>query len=222
MRERRAGLTLIELVVALAIAAVVFATVFLLYRVTAGAALRQNDRAAAFAPEAAFAELRRDAAGLVPPGLDDACEFTLENEALPDGHRTAKLTFCTWRSLPGERDLFWSSAGHVEWRLEGAGTATAALVRIHAPLVGPQATAPVTNVLMAGVASFRAALLYAGTWNDRWPGGGDSNAVPSALRIEIVPSLPAGRATNWTTDLLIPAGLAFTSGFERVAGPGGR
>ena len=105
---------------------------------------------------------------------------------------------------------------------EMAAETTAALLRVSAPLVGPLAAAPVTNVLMTGVASFRAAVFLGGEWNDRWPAGGDSNAVPSALRIEIVPAAPAGRATNWTTDLLIPAGLTFTSSFERVEGPGRR
>jgi len=217
VRGSRAGLTLIELVVALAIATVVFATVFLLYRVTAGAALRQKDRTAAFAPAAAFDELRRDAAGLVPGNLDDRCAVKLEFADLDGGRRASRAMFCTWRVAPGERDAFWSTAQAVEWRLEGAGTPAAALCRISAPLTGPKAATPETNVLMTGIGSFRLQFLYRDTWHERWPMNDDTNALPSALRVEIVPATATTRATNWTTDFLIPVGLTFTSSFQRAA-----
>lgn len=209
----RRGLTLIEVVVALAIASVIFSAVFLLYRTTAATALRQHEReAVAFAPAAAFAALRDDVRALIPSRFATNNRLELATTLLPSGDPASRLVFAAWQLDPTNRGSLWNEALRVEWSIHGAGTPTAALARVASGLTGPAGRFDATNVLLERVASFQVLLHDGSNWMAKWPPADGTARLlePQSVRISLGMRTDGG-ATNWSTDYWIPTGLVVTS-----------
>lgn len=216
------GMTLLEVLVALAIASIVFASVFLLFRTTAATAVRQRDREqTTYAPAELVAAMQADIAGLMPDGLDEDCKLTLKTGKADGDRESSELSCCIWRSDGPLNDEFQTGAERISWRLEAGGTRQARIARTASVLAGPRSTVSATNYYLPGAGLFRLRLHDGREWRDAWPppGSDEKNRPrPAALRIEL--ALQGDLAvTNWTTDFLVPIGLRATSRVERLSAP---
>lgn len=211
----RRGMTLFEVLIALAIASVVFAAVFLIYRAATATALHQREgERVVFAPAVALDAIQTDIAGLVPGTLDQACTLKLATDSKSAAPRS-EITLCSWRTIT--RDEPWTTTEKIIWRIEGDPGRTR-LARIAVPLAGPRSATPATNYFLPGIAAFRLLLNDGKVWHDNWPPDSDSrkNAQPRSLRIELAMD-SASRGAAWTTDYAIPLGSFVTSTIPREA-----
>lgn len=219
----RRGMTLLEVLVALAIASVVFAAVFLVYRTAAATAIRQRDNEqTVFAPGGTFAALQRDISHLVPDGIDEQCALKLAAQEDTAAGELSELSLCCWQPDAAIREGMWAAAETVAWRVEKPGTRDARLARTSAAATGPGRTVVVTNYFLPGIARFQLQLHDGNAWLDAWPpelAAGQKAVRPRTLRIALALRDGAGTA-NWTTDCIVPIGLVFTSRLERLAQPG--
>ena len=216
-------MTLLEVLVALAIASIVFSAVFLIYRTTAATAIRQREHdRTAFAPAETFAALQQDIGGLVPGGLDDDCGLNLKTTAAKDGAKLSEISFCTWRADTAHSDGMWADAEKITWRIENAGRPNdARLTRTSTGLTGPRSAATVTNEFLRGIAEFRLRLHDGTQWRDDWPpedSAESTNARPRTLRMELALH-ETGGTKNWSTDFIVPIGLTATSRIQRISAP---
>lgn len=216
-------MTLLEVLVALAIASVVFGAVFLVYRTAAATAIRQRDNErSTFAPGATFAALQRDIGQLVPDGIDEQCVLKLVAQNDATAERLSELSFCCWQPDAAVREGMWATAETVAWRVEKPGTRDARLARTSAAATGPGRTVVTTNYFLPGIAQFHLQLHDGTAWLDTWPPeqeAGEKAVRPRTLRIALALRDGAG-TTNWTTDCIVPIGLVITSRLERLAQPG--
>ena len=218
----RRGMTLIEVLVALAIASVVFATVFLIYRTTAVTALRQQLRdQTSFAPAAALAALQQDISGLVPDGLESNRALKLATAIAKNGAKSSELSLCAWHTDAAQKETMWAGASKIVWRVENPGERGSRLARVSSELTGPGSASSATNFFLPGIANFRLQLHDGQSWQEGWPlqnSAPEKPTPPQTLRVEI--SLQGGTGTtNWSTDFVIPLGLVATSRTERAATP---
>ena len=217
----RRGLTLIEVLVALDIASIVFATVFLLYRTTASAALRQHDRERSiYAPVPALAALRDDLRAMIPTQVDPSNRLRLITTALPGNVTASRLTFLAWQPDATNRNSIWHDVVRVEWTVWGADAPTASLVRIASAVHGPAGRLESTNVLLRDVRTFGVALYDGETWQAKWPAQeGGEPVEPQSVRITLARG--DGESATVTTDYPLPTGLVITSSTPRAANVGG-
>lgn len=211
----RRGMTLIEVVVALAIASVVFTAVFLIYRAATTTAIHQREgERVSFAPAEVFNMLQADIAGLIPASLDEGCAVKLGSSD-KTGAACSELTFCAWRAV--SRNTPWNAAEKISWRVEGDAGRTL-LVRTAVALAGPGSAVTTTNSFLPGIASFRLQLHDGTEWRAAWPPDGQDakEARPRSLRVEIALDEQSKNA-GWSTDFAIPTGLTVTSSVPRTA-----
>ncbi len=218
-------MTLIEVVVALAIASIVFATVFLIYRTTAATAVRQRENGrTAFAPAETFAALQRDIASLIPAGVETNYELKLAAQTAPDSGALSEISFCAWQVDASMKDGTWADAERILWRVENPGTPGARLARVFSALTGPKATTAATNFFLPGIAGFHLQLHDGRQWLDAWPPSKtDPNKIanPNSMRVQIF-LRDGATVTNWSTDFIVPAGLVATSRVTRISAQSGR
>lgn len=218
----RRGLTLIEVLVALAIASIVFGVVFLLYRTAASTALRQNDRERSlYAPVPALAALRDDLRAMVPSQIDPSNRFHLATTKLAENRAASRLNFLFWQPDPTNRNSIWNDALHVEWTVWGADTPTASLVRITSRLTGPAGRFDTTNVWMTDVRDFSVQVYDGEKWQTTWPPEGDSSKQPEPVSARITLEHGDGATPRIATDYPLPTGLVITSSTPRAANVGG-
>ena len=213
-------MTLIEVLVALAIASVVFASVFLIYRTAAATALRQHENEkTTFAPAAAFAALQQDVASLLPDGLDTNISLKLETKTASAAGPLSEISFAAWRAETAAKDGMWADAEKVLWRVENPGAREARLVRISSVLTGPRSSVTETNGFLTGIANFHLQFHDGSDWTDAWPPPQTDDKKkngPKSLRVEIALN-EGGGVTNWSTDFLVPISLFTTSRVERAS-----
>jgi len=215
-------MTLLEVLVALAIASIVFASVFLIYRTAAASAIRQREHErTAFAPAEALAELQRDISNLMPDGLDENCTLKLTTKDDKEFGLLSEISFCCWQADAASGEGLRADAERVAWRVEQPGTRSACIARVASRAAGPEAATAITNRFLTGIARFHLQLHDGNDWLDAWPPPkqeGEKKAVrPQTLRVELAME---GGATNWTTDFIVPIGMVFTSRVERLSLPG--
>lgn len=220
------GFTLVELMLALSIAAVLLGLVFSLYFTVSRTVDGQRDRrAGATAMMYALDRLARDLTSALPvPGHREG-GFLLETEDSARGP-ISRVVFCTTRALPSytgeaqdlldeerdprdQRDTRWFEIVEVAYWLEYAPRERGRLMRTERPLVGPEALEPArTNVLAVGVDQFHVRVRPENEWVDAWEiKADDEEAVwPRAARIDLVPDDRARGARPQTVDVLIPTG----------------
>lgn len=218
----RRGLTLIEVLVALAIASIVFGIVFLLYRTAATTALRQNARErSTYAPVPALSALRDDLRAMVPAQLDPSNRLRLATTALAGDQASAKLTFLAWQPDPTNRNSIWHDTLRVEWTVWGADTRTASLVRTTTGLVGPAGRFDTTNIWLTTVRNFGVQLHDGEKWQQNWPPPGDSSKQPEPQTVRIRLDYGDETAATLSTEYPLPTGLVVTSATPRAANVGG-
>lgn len=218
MRDVRAtssssGFTLVEVILAVSIAALVLASLFALYFATSQSVDAQSERRAGGASMSrAMDRLTRDLSNALPvPGYDEGGFALTKGE--PEHGDGSVLRFCTARRtdpFDGDtRALRWFEIIEVDYRLERAPRERGKLVRTERPLVGPGAISPPsTNVLAVGVDGFEVQIRQGAEWVDEWVVelGDDQAEWPRAARIQLIPDARARDARPYAVDVLIPTG----------------
>lgn len=204
----RKAYTLIEILLALTIAALTALLIFSLYHITARMlGDRENRLDGETAAVRALERLSRDLAGSLHAEMYDACAFDLSVAGHPVP-ASSLVSFCTTvRTDPQNEDLRWYEVHHVTYHLDESKRNGYRLVRVHQPLVGPGALSPpVTNTLAERIGKFEIAILHNEEWATQWRAE-DKASWPRAARI-VMESVPQRRETRYfQTEVLIPAGL---------------
>ncbi len=213
--SRRPGFTLIELILAMAIASLVVTLIFSTYHtVTVTLQGQQDRRRGADKAADAVRQIERDLTCAFAPKSDAACAFELQKGTTP---AAARLSFCTAVMPANETDLRWFELRRVVYGIGADAENAPVLFRAEQPLAGPGAFAPpVTNALATGVESFRVSVYDGAEWSEEWSSAGSS--CPRAARIELTARHGSGTNT-FQTEVLIPAGNPVTSSVSRAGVP---
>lgn len=215
VRAGRSGMTLIELLLAVAIAVLVLGVVLSAYHmVSVTLAGQQARRRGPDAAARAVEQLSRDlqCVSVVPAG--DLGAFTASPDSGP-AKKDTDLAFCTAVVPPGEGDLRWSHLERVRYHAVDVPGAGLTLLREHRPLAGPDAfLPPQTNVVAEGLAGFRVTVYDGAAWQGRWPPD-RGPTCPAAARIEVALGTESGERM-FRTEVLIPAGQVVTSSLVRA------
>lgn len=224
--RKSSGFTLIELMLALAVAVVLLGLIFSLYLTLSRAVDDQHARRAGGAAMIhALDRLTRDLTSALPvPGHDEG-GFMLETQDAARGP-SSRITFCTTRptgfrneseqdasaerEVSGmERDGRWFDVVEVAYWLDYTPRERGRLIRTERPLLGPDALEPArTNVLVTGVDGFHVRVRRKDEWVDAWELDLEDEDAgwPSAARITIEPDDQAKGARPYNQDVLIPTG----------------
>jgi type II secretory pathway component PulJ len=207
-------MTLIELILAIAIASLVITLVFSLYHTVSVTMQAQEERRrGADAAADAVQQIARDLACAFAPKSDEACKFALKKDS--NGIPASQLSFCSAVMPEGETDLRWFEIHRVAYRVGIDAKMASVLFRENQPLVGPGAFEPLgTNALAGNVESFHVSVHDGLGWKDEWASTGDA-PCPRAARIEVTARYGSGVKT-FQTEVLIPAGNSISSTVTRT------
>ena len=202
------GATLVELLVALGIGALIIGVVILahhsLTRNAAGQLDRLNMEEAAHRTIDAF---REDLLQLFVTTASPDCGITLENSAT----NLVLLGFCRWERLTDRDALFTNRLERVEFQ-PVTGTNRYAWVQVRRALTGPDAAKPSVTNRLDGIWPRVLVHLHDGSrWQTNW--SATTDARPRAARITL---LDATHQPAYETMLVIPSGLAVTSTILRA------
>ncbi|MBU0678382.1 MAG: GspJ family type II secretion system protein [Verrucomicrobia bacterium] len=209
--DSRLGYTLIETILAVAIAALIVLLIFSLYyavtHTLSGQQSRKNDRNSAVR---ALEQISEDLTSAYPPSNEAGCEFVLD----PGQEAGALLSFCVARREVGVADLEWSEIHRVQYVLDTEGN-SGRLLRLVRPTGGPASTLPpVTNILASGVTDLSFSASDGAAWFETWPVS-EEGGLPKAMRLRLAAGSDA--AETFETDVLIPAAQVISSETVRVS-----
>ncbi|MEI8120691.1 MAG: type II secretion system protein GspJ [bacterium] len=202
------GMTLIELIVALGVATLVFMSSVSVYLVVTASLRRQQDKTHS-AAASALDQLRHDLASCAQSISSNRPAFEVECPA----HETnvpglASLAFSTGRIPSPEDDFSRLEIERVHYGVvpappgEGDG---GTLIRETMTLWGPNAFAPaVSNPVMQGVTAFDVSVLPDSLWTNTWKST-TRTLFPRAVRIRM-DWRTAVTSETATVDVFIPAG----------------
>lgn len=188
----RGGMTMVELLLALAIGVLVVALVGSLYHTVF--TTRNHQRASGaglFAARAALRGMGRDiAAACVPAAQPDAAFHLTRGKKTGDPIWT--LAFCM-PDLAAQGDADWYELQRVTYRYFEEGVQEARLTRHTQPLVGPGTeTPPATNLLLRGSFKLQIQAWEEGQLYDEWPPQEDAAPMPQAMHATLEwPDTPA-------------------------------
>lgn len=207
---RRTGFTLVELLVALALAVVVTVLILATLAITQRTRRSQADRVACRAlTDRALGQLARDLERAFVFPKNDTTAFELARGAAAS-NAVLELAFASVAPLPGESDLRWAEVARVAYRLTATDATHFELTCTRRPLVGPAALQPpATNAVIPNLENFDVLLFDGKVWQDHWTGSGTStNGAPRAARL----TLAAQRGDTHhavTAEIIIPIGQKF-------------
>lgn len=204
-QNRPKGMTLIELLIAMAIAVLLAGLVFSVYRTVLNTIRTQTLWRDSLSPAvAALDALNRDfTCSLIPLGLTNA-PFVLDTET--NGLTAVRLCFATAETASsGDRKDY--DIVHVQYLLRSAsGPSGYSLVRQCWPLRAPSGDAgsPGEEVVVKDLDRFQIELFDGNQWTNRW-GTESAESIPEAARVRISFSDEAGTRIL-ESEILIPAG----------------
>jgi prepilin-type N-terminal cleavage/methylation domain-containing protein len=210
--QPRTGMTLIELLLAIAIAGLIVTIAFSTYHAvdrTRRAQAERLDRGGLAA--AALRALSHDLACAFSGADPLATRFTLT----PPDPTPADfaLSFCCAYLPDGETDLAWHGLERVSYRLADHFSDGMELRRESRELSGPGALITITNRLADGITLLQIALFDGAAWTNGWAGGG-ATPLPRAARIKLAWREQTG-ARSLDTEVFIPAGNSVATRIER-------
>lgn len=210
---RRRAFTLVELLIAMVIAAIILIVLYATYHTVSSALQGQKNREqTSHAIYSAMQQLRDDLTRTFLPAADPACLFTLRpgtNDA------TISLSFCRSAMTEDASKFLWSEVEHVTYETRKNQDGTMTLWYGYQPLSGPAAfQPPQTNVLIEKISAMRIEIFDGLVWQPQWPIAQDSK--PMAARITMDAAVGAN-SKKWQTDVFIPAGNTFTTSYQRAA-----
>lgn len=207
---RRAGFTLVELLVALALAVMVTALILSTLAITYRTRRSQAERVACrVLAEGALGQLARDLERTFLFPKTDPTAFALARGAAAS-NAVFELAFARVAPMPGEDDLRWAEVARVVYRLTETDATHCELTCSSQALAGPAALQPpVTNAVFAKLTSCDVLLFDGKEWKDSWVGKGTStNGAPRAARVTV--TAERGRARHVATaEIIIPVGQKF-------------
>ncbi len=225
---RRNAFTLPEVLLAVAIAAVLLGVLFSFYwgiarAVTHQEARRRGGEALAMALDGVVRDLQ---GALLAPGYVQG-GLQLRPPAAATG-ASSVLELCTTRSGGGPglgQDARWYEVIQVRYEVvPTADSPSGTLLRVEQALAGPDAlNEPVTNRLFTGVAQFEVDFRHAvNDWTNEWAIAADDEnpAWPQAARVRIQPERAVRGVGPTATETLVPVGWTFTNGVPHVRQPG--
>jgi len=204
----RRGATLVEVLVALGIGALILGVIFLAYHTLSQNASRQLGRINT-SDDAHYTidELRGDLLQLFATDAESGCEIELENSATD----LIRLAFCRWENSTGKEPLMTNRLTRVTFQRD-SGKDSPRWVRIHQALTGPDAERPpATNRLEGAWPRLMVHLHDGDSWKTNWTGATD--ARPRAARILL---LDEQMKPAHETMVIIPSGLSVTSTILRT------
>ncbi|HMO51394.1 MAG TPA: hypothetical protein PKA21_09720 [Kiritimatiellia bacterium] len=211
-RGARSGATLVELLVALGIGALVIVVVVMAHQ----ALTRETSVQSARLAERDLAEhtlrlLRDDLQGLFHPPGDADAGIALENTAT----NLVQLSFVRWERRPHGEPMRTNRLERVRYAFVAEGDQRR-LVTVVEPLLGPDAGSPRTNWPGATWPRLTVHLHDGSSWQTNWTA--DSKTTPLAARVRLWGDHPTQAVHE--AFIVIPAGLTVTSRIVR-AGAGG-
>lgn len=211
--SRPPGWTLIELLLAIAIGALVITLLFSAYHTLMTALERRAGSGSTAAEAAAVLDaIVDDLSRIVPPDQDEDCGLRLSRDKTRD--MVENLALCAAQPGDEQIDPRWFDVTVIEYRLEQRAIGHT-LLRLARPDVGPGSEdPPVTNVLHHQVAHLDIRLFHEGEWVDAWDSE-DEDALPRAARIEIALENAAGQAETLATEVFLPVGAVIEPTLQR-------
>ena len=182
------GMTLIEILVAISISALILGVALSVYVTVASSLRRQNDPRWDSAT-AALSELRHDLVSCVPASFSNTPAFQVDQTEGND-HGISTLSFCVGDLGENQEDFSRLEIRRNFYSLQSGDSATnQALVRETVTLWGAEALgAPSSNELLSAVARFDVAVLDGDIWTNRWQSK-PNHLLPRAARVRL----------DWTT-----------------------
>lgn len=203
---QRAGVTLLELLLAIAITLLLSILLYSVYHTISQTRRSQTDYHRQFDPVGfALVTLNDDLTATFFFKDDDACALELE-VAPVDGKEFSSLRFCTKTPAAFSSDPSWAQTLRTTYRVASRpGEGDPALVREQEPLVGPTGgiQGPSTNQLVDGVSRFVAEIYDGENWVTTWPPAEETDRNPVAARITLQTT---ALEDPILTEVYIPAG----------------
>lgn len=203
----RAGFTLIEVLLAVAIAAVVAALAWSLLSSTTRAVERETLQARGPAAAAqAVEQMREDLTRLFLPAGDSACALGLR----ANGSEPFRLEFCAMDAVGQTSELVWAESRRIEYVVVPTDGGVEALLRITERMAGDVGRE--TNVVLRPCAAARVELSNGSEWFAQWPAP-EGESIPRLARISLQAHReePAAAAEFW-----LPVGHSITSRLLRA------
>lgn len=212
-KAQRAGFTLVELLLALVLGAVVAAVLaFLVHGLLAAGEGQSRRLQGTFAARAALRAMSRELACAFPPPVTDLVPLQLATSTEP-GQPDVWLSF--YAPVPAEpRSGNFYDIEQVSYAVQADGQGTRELLRVSAPCSGPRTNAPVTNLLLRGRFTLAVEALANGAALLEWPppiSGDERPGLPTSVRLSI--SLPDEDPIR--TEVLVQAAVGIRSPVER-------
>lgn len=198
-------MTLIELMVALAVATLVFGSAVSVYLVVSRS-LHHSLEGSRNNAYAVLEQLRHDLVASAQSVSTNMQAFVLDCPA----HETntpglAKLAFTVGRIPAQDTDFSRLEIGRVQYGVIPSGTAGLRLMRETMTLWGPEAMGPaVSNAVMEGVVGFDVSALAEGGWTNVWRSSART-LFPRAVRIRL-DWLAGATSETAVVEIFIPAG----------------
>ena len=208
---RNRGFTFVELLLALAIGALIAGVLAALVHGIASSGVRQEQRLQG--PGSARATLRfmaREIACAFPPPVKNLPPLTLMTSTEP-GKPAVTLSF--YASVPADAPPPLNyDLEHITYELQAAASGRQQLQRISAACSGPGTNSPVTNLLLEGRFTLAIEAVTNGTGRTEWP---PANAAEPGLPAAVRLTLQAPDAAVVQTEALIQSGQVIVSPVER-------
>lgn len=209
-RNARRGWSLVELVLASAIAVVLGLIVLTVFRTVA--MVRETQQGISVGEAARYAasiQLVDDVTNCFKAEIDDST-FLLREGAAVAGmrERPSRLQLSTYVRMPGEPDPEWHMPVEVIWQVREE-KQEALLERVERPLSGPDVDHAQTNVLARAIQGFRIEARQADGWVSEFEPGKDLS-WPEEIRFRI----NTEAEEDWTR-VYIPVAIRVPSSIDR-------
>lgn len=210
-RSPRNAFTLIEVLLAIAVAAAVFTLAISLFMTTSRTLQGQEKRlSGALRTLEAYMQLEKDLLQTVRASGSSNLTFRLESPVDHGGF--SRLSFASLQRLPEEEDLRWNEVIQVTYTVTEEGE----LIREAKRDAGAPEFPGTRQVLLSDVDEFRLEALYAGQVYAEWPEL-DEEALPTGVAVHL--SVEHHGKEPMKGNILIPSGLVIHPDIERSMQP---
>ena len=199
---KKAGFSLIEVIIGVALTALVMGALFMLYRSVTEAEFHMAEQGLRMQNEAELLQVLVDdfmqAGGNL---VDTNCVLSLKQEK-EGGSTHSLVNFCSFKQNRNELPVDWVTLNRLSYRVEEE-----KLLRLRKTIVGPEQKDE--YVLGKKVADFIVEAKYQEEWLDHWPPNeSTANKWPAAVRIKI--NYTDEKKEPFETQVLIPVGFDLT------------